>query len=180
MRSYALLLLRHNIGKSKFFEAIDKALTRPITDKNKNDWPSPIEFAELCLPSPKELGLPSFEEVLKVFARYRAHKRSGSTKPFIFNSDFEEQIHFKCCARYRDVKEDEWLESVRAEYDYWVSKYRDGERPIIQPKLTIIPESTPRINRYIEVFGLPELGQDNLSQRIRELGMGLKSKTRAA
>jgi hypothetical protein len=48
MRSYAVLLLRHNIGKAKFFEAIDKALTRPISDKNKNDWPSPIEFVELC------------------------------------------------------------------------------------------------------------------------------------
>jgi hypothetical protein len=124
------------------------------------------------------LSLLSF--VLKVFGRYRAYKRSGSTRPFVFNSDFEEQIHFQCCARYRDVKESEWLESVRTTYDYWVSKYRDGERPVIQPKLTVIAESTPRINRYIEVFGLPELGQDSLSQRIRELGMGLKSKTRAA
>jgi hypothetical protein len=180
MFEYAQQLLRRRVTMAMFHRGIDRARGQSVCVVTNRDWPTPIEFANLCLPTAEELGLPSFDEMLLVFKRFSAHRRGGSGKPFVFNSDFEEHIHFKCCARYRDVKEADWLKLVRAEYDYWLEQYQMGNRPIIQKKLEVIPERVPRINRYIDKVGLPTLGNDVLSQKIRELGMSIKSKTRAA
>jgi hypothetical protein len=180
MHEYAQQLLRKRITQAMFHAGIDRARDRVICKESLRDWPSPLEFVELCLPTADELGLPSFEAILALFSRFSAYKRSGSKLPFTFNSDFEEHIHFLCCARLKDTKEVDWIKLVRVTYDYWVGRYRMGDRPIIQKKLEVIPESVPRINRYIDQVGLPELGQDLLSQKIREFGLSVKSRARVA
>lgn len=180
MYEYAQQLLRKHVTPKGFHAGIDRVRNRPITEDTKRNWPTPIEFVEFCLPTIEDLGLPNFDETLALFSRFSAHKRSGSNQPFLFNSDFEEHIHFLCCARYRDTKEVDWIKSVRAAYDYWVGRYRIGERPVMQKKLVVIPESVPRINSYIDKVGMPELGQDLLSQKIREFGLSVKSRSRVA
>lgn len=166
MREYAEQLVEHSVTSNQLQAGFRKA--------KKEKWlPTPTEFALLCKPTLEELGLPdiknAFDQIVERHGRYRHDE-------YVFSHYILEVIDARIGYQGKRLKQEEFKKLFEGEYHYWLGRFINNDLPPtkregIEHKIT----TKPPIYEFIERFGRPnELGDDPLSQKIREFGIGIK------
>lgn len=167
IREYAKQMVDEGISNSK---QIQSGITKACKEKFR---PRPTEFAKLCKPTAEELGLPSLREAMdEVIARKGKFKH----QEFTFSHRIVELICERIGYRVYQMRDHEFTELFKGEYDYWIGRYMSGDLPAAHKALEYTPPTKAKIDSYVANHGLPMLGNDTLSQKIRELGIAVKHK----
>ena len=132
--------------------------------------PRPTEFAKLCKPTAEELGIPSLRQTYdEVVARHGKFRN----KPFEFSHRVLEIIDERIGFRVHQMRDADFMDLLKGEYEYWLDRAMTGDLPQPRPALEYSTPQKARIDSYVSKHGLPQLGSDTLSQKIKELGVSI-------
>lgn len=170
IREYAKQMVDEGISSSRQIQAgIEKACKQQYR-------PRPTEFAKLCKPTPEELGIPSLREAYdEVIARRGRFKG----KDFEFSHRAVELVDERVGHRVYHMRDADFMELFKGEYEYWVGRAMTGDLPEAKKALEYSTPKKPVIDSYVAKHGKPMLGDDLVSQKIKELGMLVSRKRQA-
>lgn len=157
LQEYAQQLIAHRITKTMLEAGMRKAQTLKFR-------PNPYEFAQLCLPTPKELGLPTevevFEEVVKRRGPFKGRE-------FVFSHRLVEIIDERVGYRMYREREDAFRELVAGEYAYWLDRAMRDDLPEYRAALAHVQ---PKEQRPVaEIIGYKAKPSNPIVQRMQEV-----------
>lgn len=131
-------------------------LQRGIRNLSKRDskWtPTPVEFRDLCQPSPTELGLPEIEDVYNEIIKAQDWYRRHPVRQYSWSCRFAELVGSEIFRYFSLANEKQRLERLSSSYYKWLDHARHHPLPEKRLAIAEMPEPRPVIEEYMRNTG---------------------------
>lgn len=161
LQEYAQQLVAHRITSDMLKSGMKKALKLKYR-------PNPYEFAQLCIPTPQELGIPTeqqvFDDIVLRRGRYKGQE-------FEFSHRLIEIIDERIGYRMYRMDEKKFRQLLTGEYGYWLDRAIRDDLPEFKAALVYrAPEDTRApIDVFISRTGHKPKLDAKLEQRLAEI-----------
>lgn len=128
---YASRLAKHGIGLNGMRYGIEHLKER----STENKWtPNPEEFALMCKPTAKDLGIPDLESTITEITRLRADR--FPKVPHTYSHPLVKIMDSRIGYNLYLMSEDRFHTMAAREYKFWLEKALNGELPPERAQIT--------------------------------------------
>lgn len=167
MAQYAERLLVENIDAAGLERGMEALKRRAESERFA---PNPSEFAAMCRPAPKELGIPDFDTVLlQIIERNGAFAGEG----YVFSHPMTRLISQRKGALLRELTGMAFAQVIKSEYEHWVKRLQAGEQ-LPEPQLAIGHDKRPEMPAQLRMAPKSALAMRVEAMRAEAAAMKLR------